>query len=63
MFILNFDYILDDGSSDSLERLNQTSPSKADQCEYKEQFMSAVSIITHTAVLMDALMHVHSRNT
>uniref|UniRef100_A0A3Q4I3U3 Potassium channel, voltage gated eag related subfamily H, member 7 n=1 Tax=Neolamprologus brichardi TaxID=32507 RepID=A0A3Q4I3U3_NEOBR len=31
MFILNFDYILDEGSSDSLERLNHTSPSKADQ--------------------------------
>uniref|UniRef100_A0A669F3S4 Potassium voltage-gated channel subfamily H member 7 n=1 Tax=Oreochromis niloticus TaxID=8128 RepID=A0A669F3S4_ORENI len=28
MFILNFDYILDEGSSDSLERLNHTSPSK-----------------------------------
>lgn len=33
MFILNFDYILDEGSSDSLEKLNHTSPSKADQCE------------------------------
>lgn len=43
MFILNFDYILDEGSSDSLEKLNQTSPSKADQCEYKEQFMFALS--------------------
>ncbi|XP_039649305.1 potassium voltage-gated channel subfamily H member 7 isoform X2 [Perca fluviatilis] len=31
MFILNFDYILDEGSSDSLERLNHTTPSKADQ--------------------------------
>uniref|UniRef100_A0A665WB34 Potassium channel, voltage gated eag related subfamily H, member 7 n=1 Tax=Echeneis naucrates TaxID=173247 RepID=A0A665WB34_ECHNA len=31
MFILNFDYILDEASSDSLERLNHTSPSKADQ--------------------------------
>uniref|UniRef100_A0A3Q1G751 Potassium voltage-gated channel subfamily H member 7 n=1 Tax=Acanthochromis polyacanthus TaxID=80966 RepID=A0A3Q1G751_9TELE len=31
MFILNFDYILDEDSSDSLERLNHTSPSKADQ--------------------------------
>ncbi|XP_029942124.1 potassium voltage-gated channel subfamily H member 7-like [Salarias fasciatus] len=30
MFILNFDYILEEGSSDSLERLNHT-PSKADQ--------------------------------
>uniref|UniRef100_A0A8D2ZFN3 Potassium channel, voltage gated eag related subfamily H, member 7 n=1 Tax=Scophthalmus maximus TaxID=52904 RepID=A0A8D2ZFN3_SCOMX len=28
MFILNFDNILDEGSSDSLERLNHTSPSK-----------------------------------
>lgn len=33
MFILNFDYILDEASSDSLERLSQTSPSKADQRE------------------------------
>uniref|UniRef100_A0A3Q2ZEV7 Potassium channel, voltage gated eag related subfamily H, member 7 n=1 Tax=Kryptolebias marmoratus TaxID=37003 RepID=A0A3Q2ZEV7_KRYMA len=31
MFILNFDYILQEGSSESLERLNHTSPSKADQ--------------------------------
>ncbi|XP_047191773.1 potassium voltage-gated channel subfamily H member 7 isoform X2 [Scophthalmus maximus] len=31
MFILNFDNILDEGSSDSLERLNHTSPSKAEQ--------------------------------
>lgn len=43
MFILNFDYILEEGSSDSLERLNQTSPSKADQCEYKEQLTLALS--------------------
>ncbi|KAM3857131.1 voltage-gated inwardly rectifying potassium channel KCNH7-like [Diretmus argenteus] len=31
MFILNFDYILEEGSSDSLEKLNHTTPSKADQ--------------------------------
>ncbi|XP_077369755.1 voltage-gated inwardly rectifying potassium channel KCNH7-like isoform X2 [Festucalex cinctus] len=31
MFILNFDYILDDGSSDSVEKLTRASPSKADQ--------------------------------
>uniref|UniRef100_A0A3B3ZPE7 Ion transport domain-containing protein n=1 Tax=Periophthalmus magnuspinnatus TaxID=409849 RepID=A0A3B3ZPE7_9GOBI len=31
MFILNFDYIMEEGSSDSLERLNHTSPSKADR--------------------------------
>ncbi|XP_062236752.1 potassium voltage-gated channel subfamily H member 7 isoform X1 [Platichthys flesus] len=31
MFILNFDYILEEGSSDSLEKLNHTSPSKAEQ--------------------------------
>ncbi|XP_015234265.1 PREDICTED: potassium voltage-gated channel subfamily H member 7-like isoform X3 [Cyprinodon variegatus] len=31
MFILNFDYVLDDVSCDSLERLNHTSPSKANQ--------------------------------
>ncbi|XP_032362351.1 potassium voltage-gated channel subfamily H member 7 isoform X2 [Etheostoma spectabile] len=30
MFILNFDYVLDEGSSDSLERLNHTTPSKTD---------------------------------
>ncbi|XP_031707679.1 potassium voltage-gated channel subfamily H member 7-like isoform X3 [Anarrhichthys ocellatus] len=31
MFILNFDHVLEEGSSDSLDRLNHTSPSKADQ--------------------------------
>ncbi|XP_048846837.1 potassium voltage-gated channel subfamily H member 7-like [Brienomyrus brachyistius] len=30
MFILNFDYMLDEGSSDSLEKLGQTSPPKSD---------------------------------
>ncbi|KAI1898282.1 hypothetical protein AGOR_G00070720 [Albula goreensis] len=29
MFILNFDYVLEEGSSDSLERLNHTSPAKS----------------------------------
>uniref|UniRef100_A0A8C8A5G8 Potassium channel, voltage gated eag related subfamily H, member 7 n=1 Tax=Oryzias sinensis TaxID=183150 RepID=A0A8C8A5G8_9TELE len=29
MFILNFDYILEEGSSDSLEKLNHASPSKS----------------------------------
>lgn len=43
MFILNFDYILNEASSDSLERLSQTSPSKADQCEYKDPFMYTLS--------------------
>lgn len=43
MFILNFDYILNEASSDSLERLSQTSPSKADHCEYKDPFMYAFS--------------------
>ncbi|XP_019747034.1 potassium voltage-gated channel subfamily H member 7-like isoform X1 [Hippocampus comes] len=31
MFILNFDYILDKSSSDSVEKLDRASPSKADQ--------------------------------
>nr|XP_023678325.1 potassium voltage-gated channel subfamily H member 7 [Paramormyrops kingsleyae] len=30
MFILNFDYMLDEGSSDSLEKLGQTTPPKSD---------------------------------
>lgn len=30
MFILNFDYILEEDSSDSLEGLNHTSPAKAE---------------------------------
>ncbi|KAL4656614.1 potassium voltage-gated channel subfamily H member 7-like [Arapaima gigas] len=30
MFILNFDYVLKEGSSDSLERLSQSSPSRSD---------------------------------
>ncbi|KAG7466900.1 hypothetical protein MATL_G00147270 [Megalops atlanticus] len=29
MFILNFDYVVDEGSSDSLEKLNHTSPAKS----------------------------------
>ncbi|XP_056145773.1 potassium voltage-gated channel subfamily H member 7-like [Lampris incognitus] len=31
MFILNFDYIHDEGSDDSTEKINPTSPAKADQ--------------------------------
>ncbi|KAJ3584651.1 hypothetical protein NHX12_015146 [Muraenolepis orangiensis] len=31
LFILNFDYVLDESSSDSLEKLNHASPSKTDQ--------------------------------
>lgn len=59
MFILNFDYILEEASSDSLERLSQTSPSKADQCEYEEQFIvmhaySHETIIIQKILLMDA---------
>lgn len=30
MFILNFDYVLEEDSSDSLERLNLTPPPKSD---------------------------------
>lgn len=46
MFILNFDYILDEGSSDSLERLNHTSPSKAEQRE----FLTLISLHTEHPV-------------
>lgn len=31
MFILSFDYVLKEGSMDSLDRLNHTSPSKQEQ--------------------------------
>ncbi|XP_072315975.1 voltage-gated inwardly rectifying potassium channel KCNH7 isoform X3 [Eucyclogobius newberryi] len=31
MFIINFDYVMEEGSSDSLEKLNNTSPPKADR--------------------------------
>ncbi|KAM6985026.1 voltage-gated inwardly rectifying potassium channel KCNH7 [Aplochiton taeniatus] len=31
MFILNFDYVLDEGSDDSSEKINQASPTKSDQ--------------------------------
>ncbi|CAL8268642.1 unnamed protein product, partial [Lota lota] len=31
MFILNFDYVLDEGSDDSTEKLNHTSPTRSDQ--------------------------------
>lgn len=33
LFILNFDYMLDEGSSDSLEKLGQTTPPKSDHSE------------------------------
>ncbi|XP_039613435.1 potassium voltage-gated channel subfamily H member 7-like isoform X2 [Polypterus senegalus] len=33
MFILNFDYVLEEESSDSLERLNHTSPGKLEHCK------------------------------
>ena len=33
MFILNFDYVLDEESGDSTEKLNNTSPTKSDQSE------------------------------
>uniref|UniRef100_A0A8C6TM76 Potassium channel, voltage gated eag related subfamily H, member 7 n=1 Tax=Neogobius melanostomus TaxID=47308 RepID=A0A8C6TM76_9GOBI len=38
MFILNFDYILEEGSSDSLERLNHPSPTKAERRFFRFRF-------------------------
>lgn len=34
MFILNFDYVLDEGSDNSTEKISPTSPTKSDQSEY-----------------------------
>ena len=34
MFILNFDYILDEGSDNSTEKISPTSPTKSDQSGY-----------------------------
>uniref|UniRef100_A0A672INB3 Potassium voltage-gated channel subfamily H member 7 n=1 Tax=Salarias fasciatus TaxID=181472 RepID=A0A672INB3_SALFA len=34
MFILNFDYVVDDGSDNSAEKISPTSPTKSDQSEY-----------------------------
>lgn len=34
MFILNFDYVLDEGSDNSAEKISPTSPTKSDQSEY-----------------------------
>lgn len=34
MFILNFDYVLDEGSDSSTEKISPESPTKSDQSEY-----------------------------
>lgn len=34
MFILNFDYVLEEGSDNSTEKISPTSPTKSDQSEY-----------------------------
>lgn len=34
MFILNFDYVLDEGSDNSAEKISPASPTKSDQSEY-----------------------------
>lgn len=34
MFILNFEYVVDEGSDNSTEKISQTSPTKSDQSEY-----------------------------
>ena len=33
MFILNFDYVVDEGSDNSAEKISPTSPTKSDQSE------------------------------
>lgn len=35
MFILNFDYVLDEESDNSTEKISPASPTKSDQSEYK----------------------------
>lgn len=34
MFILNFDYVVDEESDNSTEKISPTSPTKSDQSEY-----------------------------
>ena len=34
MFILNFDYVLDEESDNSTEKISPTSPTKSDQSQY-----------------------------
>ncbi|KAM7375222.1 hypothetical protein PAMA_014352 [Pampus argenteus] len=58
MFILNFDYILDEGSSDSLERLNHTSPSKADQL-HQSKIHPASIMASHFAFDVAEQGHFH----
>lgn len=36
LFILNFDYVLEEGSSDSTEKLNHSSPERTDSSEYPD---------------------------
>lgn len=46
MFILNFDYVLDEDSSDSTEKLNLTPPAKSDISESELYFLLLASIIS-----------------
>lgn len=39
MFILSFDYVLNDGSMDSLDRLNHTSPTRQEQSEIHPSYL------------------------
>uniref|UniRef100_A0A3B3R4F8 Potassium voltage-gated channel subfamily H member 7 n=1 Tax=Paramormyrops kingsleyae TaxID=1676925 RepID=A0A3B3R4F8_9TELE len=45
MFILNFDYMLDEGSSDSLEKLGQTTPPKSDHSEFFRLRLPALNLL------------------
>lgn len=39
MFILNFEYVVDEESDNSTEKISQTSPTKSDQSEYSRGAM------------------------
>lgn len=40
MFILNFEYVVDEESDNSTEKISQTSPTKSDQSEYLKGSLS-----------------------
>ncbi|XP_008286623.1 voltage-gated inwardly rectifying potassium channel KCNH7 [Stegastes partitus] len=45
MFILNFDYVVDEGSDNSTEKISPTSPTKSDQSEFFRFRQAALSLM------------------
>lgn len=57
MFILSFDYVLKEGSMDSLDRLNHTSPTRQEQSEAPSIFFFSFnnSLFFHFFISINAI--------